>query len=91
MSAEDSKPPCQGHDHADCLRLKDLLTDYFEGLLDDDTAAELKAHLGACPPCDAFLAQYEKAGDCCREHLMHQVPDDLEQRLLSFLESQRDG
>ena len=40
-----------------CQELVELVTDYFDGALDDATREAFDAHLGVCPGCDHYLEQ----------------------------------
>ena len=40
-----------------CQEVVELVTDYLEGALDDETRVEVEAHLALCPGCDEFLRQ----------------------------------
>jgi anti-sigma factor RsiW len=40
-----------------CDRLVELVTNYLEGALDEEVAAEFNAHLARCPGCDAYVEQ----------------------------------
>jgi|tagenome__1003787_1003787.scaffolds.fasta_scaffold20761013_2 anti-sigma factor RsiW len=64
-----------------CQEVVELLTDYLEGELDDDTRAELEAHLGLCPGCDAYFAQMRRTiaelGHVPVETLSPQAQDEL--------------
>lgn len=41
----------------DCADLVELVTDYLDGALEPDAAAEVAAHLALCPGCAAYIAQ----------------------------------
>jgi anti-sigma factor RsiW len=41
----------------DCDQVVELVTDYLDGALDDDTAARFREHLAECPGCDTYLEQ----------------------------------
>jgi anti-sigma factor RsiW len=69
----------------DCEQLVSLLGDYVDNELPADQRAAVESHMGQCAPCVAFLRQYRFAPQAVREHLLKQVPVDLENRLLSFL------
>lgn len=69
----------------DCQQLVSLLGDYVDNQLTDSQRAAVDAHMGQCAPCVAFLRQYKFAPQAVRDHLLKQVPQDLENRLLSFL------
>ena len=40
-----------------CQDLVELVTDYFDGALDERTRAELDAHLAICPGCAHYMEQ----------------------------------
>jgi anti-sigma factor RsiW len=40
-----------------CQELVELVTDYFDGALDEATRAEFDAHLALCPGCVTYLEQ----------------------------------
>ena len=40
-----------------CQEVVELVTDYLEGVLDSDTAAEVEAHLGLCDGCNIYVEQ----------------------------------
>ena len=40
-----------------CQELVELITDSFDGVLDEPTRAEFEAHLAVCPGCDAYMGQ----------------------------------
>jgi anti-sigma factor RsiW len=46
-----------------CQEVVELVTDYLEGELDDETRADLEAHLGLCPGCDTYFAQMRRTID----------------------------
>jgi len=39
----------------DCAKYLELLSDYCDGALDDETRALVQTHLGECLPCDGIL------------------------------------
>ena len=43
-----------------CQEVVELITDYLEGQLDDETRTEMEAHLALCPGCDTYLAQMRR-------------------------------
>jgi len=40
-----------------CQELVELVTDYFDGSLDERTRADFDAHLATCPGCASYLEQ----------------------------------
>ncbi len=69
----------------DCRKLVSLITDYVDGELPKDVSVQIDQHMGMCAPCVAFMREYKFAGEAARRLLIKQVPDGLEERLLSFL------
>ena len=43
--------------HLSCQELVELVTDYVEGVLDDDTVRRFEEHLALCPGCQTYLDQ----------------------------------
>ena len=43
--------------HIACQEVVELVTDYLEGVLDPDQAAEVEAHLQLCEGCAVYLEQ----------------------------------
>ena len=41
----------------DCQEVVELVTEYLEGVLDTDMAAEVEAHLQLCDGCDIYIEQ----------------------------------
>ena len=42
-----------------CQEFVELVTDYVEGVLDEDTRMRFEHHIGLCPGCDTYLRQME--------------------------------
>jgi anti-sigma factor RsiW len=40
-----------------CQEVAELVTDYLEGVLESDTAAEVEAHIGLCDGCNIYVKQ----------------------------------
>ena len=45
----------------DCQDLVELVTDYLEGVLDDEQRLTVEAHLAKCPPCALYVEQMREA------------------------------
>jgi anti-sigma factor RsiW len=43
-----------------CQELVELVTDYLEGALDDDTRIRFDHHIGLCPGCETYLRQMQE-------------------------------
>lgn len=74
-------------DFVDCQRLESLIGDYVDDQLPDNVKGAVDHHMSQCAPCMHFLRQYRFAPEAARKMLLQQVPQQLEERLLSFLRS----
>lgn len=68
-----------------CAEVRLTIGDYVEGELDETRAAKTKDHLRQCPTCEILVQKLMNASAACRAHLLKQVPNGLEDRLMSFL------
>jgi hypothetical protein len=69
-----------------CKECIDLLHDYIEGSLDQNTSKLLKEHFEECPPCIAFMNTYKSTTTLCRDTLNQiEIPDEVRHTLQSFL------
>ena len=46
-----------------CVEIVEVVTDWMEGGLDDDTRALVEEHLVLCSPCNAYVSP-APPGDC---------------------------
>jgi hypothetical protein len=69
-----------------CKECIDLLHDYIEGSLDQNTSKSLKEHFEECPPCIAFMNTYKSTTTLCRDTLNQiEIPDEVRHTLQRFL------
>ena len=74
-----------------CKECIDLLYDYIEGLLDQETSKSLEEHFEECPPCIAFLNTYKSTTTICRDTLNQvEVPDAVREALLKVLKENKE-
>ena len=74
-----------------CKECIDLLYDYIEGLLDQETSKSLEEHFEECPPCIAFLNTYKSTTTLCRDTLNQvDVPDAVREALLKVLKENKE-
>ena len=69
-----------------CRELTDFLTDYVDGELPSDVRAHFEQHMTACPPCHAYLRQYEitiATGRAIGSEPPADIPDELVQAILA--------
>ena len=84
MSESDSKkesPPRW----VTCQHSIGKLLEYLEGTLPPEEQRELDRHFKACPPCIDFVRKYRSTPQICKKALADEVPDEMAQRLSSFL------
>ena len=72
-----------------CASGVELLMDYLEGALPESVRAALDAHVLACAKCQAFVASYVETPRILREATDASLPEDLRQRLQTFIRAQR--
>ena len=73
-----------------CKECIDLLYDYFEGSLDQETTISLEEHFRDCPPCIAFLNTYKSTTLLCRDTLNQiEIPDEVRRTLQNFLKEHK--
>lgn len=80
-----------------CVEMVEVVTEWMEGALDDDTRAAVEEHLAICPDCTAYLDQLRAtaavaaslAGD---DAGAEPPPDDVRARLVAaFVASRPSG
>ena len=69
-----------------CRDIVALLADYLDGSLDPATARSLQAHLEGCTPCIAFVNTYKGTVKAARHLQQTDIPSELKDRLVSFLQ-----
>ena len=47
-------------EHLSCQEFVELVTDYLEGALDEDTVLRFEHHLGLCPGCVVYVEQMQE-------------------------------
>jgi anti-sigma factor RsiW len=72
-----TEPPA----HLPCNEAVELLTDYLEGALDEETTRRVEAHLELCPPCAVYLEQLRETSGALRRLAPPPVPEGLAARL----------
>ncbi len=74
-----------------CKECIDLLYDFIEGTLDQETTKSLEEHFQECPPCISFLNTYKSTTTLCRDTLNQiEIPDAVRETLLKFTKEQKD-
>mgnify|MGYP004003542189 FL=1 len=74
-----------------CKECLDLLYDYIEGSLDQETTDSLEEHFHECPPCISFMKTYKSTTTICRDALNQvEVPDAVREALLKVLKENKE-
>ena len=74
-----------------CKECLDLLYDYIEGSLDQETTDSLEEHFHECPPCISFMTTYKSTTTICRDTLNQvEVPDAVREALLKVLKENKE-
>jgi anti-sigma factor RsiW len=70
-----------------CQELVELVTDYLDGALDEETADRFERHLSVCPGCETYLDQMRRTAS-----LMGEIPVDTlsEEAQTALLDTFRD-
>jgi anti-sigma factor RsiW len=66
-----------------CIELVELVTDYLDGALDEDTRRRFKAHLALCDGCDRYLEQFRRTTAALGELPSDSLPSSVRDRLLA--------
>ena len=73
----------------ECRRIAELLGDYLDGTLPNETRELLEWHIDSCAPCVAFVNTYRGTVNAAKKLREAAIPPELKQRLLSVLRSRQ--
>ena len=66
-----------------CQEFVELVTDYFEGALDDETTARFDEHRALCPGCETYLEQMQETVTELGEIPVETLSEEMQSTLLS--------
>ncbi len=66
-----------------CQEFVELVTDYFEGVLDKDTTARFDEHRALCPGCETYLLQMKETVTRLGEIPAESLSEEMQSTLLS--------
>ncbi len=69
--------------HLTCRELVELVTDYLEGALDDDTVRRFEEHLALCPGCVTYLDQMRETASRLGSIPVESLSVEMQASLLS--------
>ena len=67
-----------------CQEMTLLLADYLDGTMPAENRQALDHHLGACPPCEAFLRTYAATIRLTGMLPCDEIPEELKVRLAAL-------
>ena len=70
-----------------CVSGVELLMDYLEGVLPEETRLAIDAHVASCPKCTAFVASYRATPRILRDATEPSIPEELQESLKKWLRS----
>lgn len=66
-----------------CQEFVELVTDYLEGALDEDTTARFEQHLADCPGCETYLNQMQQTAARVGEVPVESLSEEMRSTLLA--------
>ena len=69
--------------HLTCQEFVELVTDYLEGALDDDTVRRFDEHVALCPGCQTYLDQMRETASRLGEIPAETLTEEMQATLLS--------
>ena len=66
-----------------CQEFVELVTDYFEGALDDETRDRFDEHRALCPGCETYLDQMSETVSRLGEIPVETLSEEMQSTLLS--------
>jgi anti-sigma factor RsiW len=72
-----------------CVEMVEIVTDWMEGALDDDTRVAVEEHLAICPDCIGYLDQLRAATALAADPADEPAPDDVKARLVAAFRASR--
>ena len=66
-----------------CQDFVELVTEYLEGALDEDTARRFEEHLALCPGCETYLSQMKETASRLGEIPVESLSAETQATLLS--------
>jgi anti-sigma factor RsiW len=73
----------------ECRQIAELLGEYLDGTLPNQTRELIEWHIESCGPCVAFVNTYRGTIDAAKKLPPTAIPPELKQRLLSVLRARQ--
>jgi anti-sigma factor RsiW len=65
-----------------CQELVELVTDYLDGALDEETADRFERHVALCPGCTTYLDQMRQTATVLGEIPVETLSEEMQSTLL---------
>ncbi|MFZ2012474.1 MAG: zf-HC2 domain-containing protein [Nocardioides sp.] len=65
-----------------CQELVELVTDYLDGALDEETAERFEQHVAHCPGCTTYLDQMKKTASVLGKIPVETLSEEMQATLL---------
>jgi anti-sigma factor RsiW len=65
-----------------CQELVELVTDYLDGALDEETADRFERHVARCPGCTTYLEQMRQTATVLGEIPVETLSEEMQSTLL---------
>jgi anti-sigma factor RsiW len=65
-----------------CQELVELVTDYLEGALDEETVERFERHVAYCPGCTTYLEQMKETASVLGEIPVETLSEEMQATLL---------
>lgn len=68
-----------------CKYFCEHLSDYLDGLMEENECRLVEEHLAHCPPCKLIYQSLELTVSLCGKSVSDEIPEGVRQRLKDFL------
>ncbi len=73
--------------HEDCMKYAERISEFLDGELDEETFAEIRAHVERCPECRHCVESLRDTIDLLKRTPRDSVPADVRKRLRGALKA----
>ena len=73
------------HDHEDCIKMFERLSEYLDNELDTMTCEDIETHASTCISCKVCLGTLKRTIDLCKSSGAPPVPEEFSHRLMETI------
>lgn len=77
--------PSECHDHKDCIKMFERLSEYLDNELDTMTCKDIETHASTCISCKVCLQTLKRTVDLCKSSGSQPVPKEFSRRLMGAI------